>query len=257
MHRLLRALLALWLGLAACSFPEVTIVEETMVDDAECAESAECPASAEACEQAICENGACVFAAAMPESVCTRTDGSPGVCATDMTCVQCTDDTPCQDTSLECVDGFCSPNHCTTPDPGDETDDNCGGSCPPCGVGRGCMVAGDCVSGVCTEETCAGCVDEMDCDAGLFCDDISGECRAPLADGVSCTQDNQCVSGHCAAEDGVCCNDACDGKCESCKGIDTDMPTGQCEPVRAGIDDEQCTLLGLGTCDGNRECSLF
>jgi len=39
---------------------------------------------------------------------------------------------------------------------GDETGEDCGGSCPPCPIGEGCEVAKDCVTGVCgTGNLCA------------------------------------------------------------------------------------------------------
>ncbi len=37
---------------------------------------------------------------------------------------------------------------------GDETDQDCGGSCPPCGLGSGCEQAEDCVSYVCVSGLC-------------------------------------------------------------------------------------------------------
>ena len=37
---------------------------------------------------------------------------------------------------------------------GDETDVDCGGSCSPCDDGLGCLAPGDCVSMICTEDSC-------------------------------------------------------------------------------------------------------
>ena len=43
-------------------------------------------------------------------------------------------------TSITCTDGTIN---------GDETDVDCGGSCPPCGVGEACATAADCESAEC------------------------------------------------------------------------------------------------------------
>ena len=37
---------------------------------------------------------------------------------------------------------------------GDETDIDCGGSCPPCGSGSSCSIPWDCESGVCAGNVC-------------------------------------------------------------------------------------------------------
>ena len=72
--------------------------------------------------------------------------------------------------SVTCAGGdYCSGGACLTPacddglENGDETDEDCGGSCPDCGDGLGCDTFLDCLSGVCS----------------------SGECQAPTCfDGV-------------------------------------------------------------------------
>ena len=84
----------------------------------------------------------------------------------------------------------------------------------------------------------------------------------PSEDGRVCRDAGECKSGFCV--EGVCCDDGCDGTCESClareKGRGDD---GTCGPVRAGGDDDGCTDEGAescgqnGTCDGSGECALY
>jgi hypothetical protein len=52
----------------------------------------------------------------------------------------------CVDESGACMDGARD---------GNETDVDCGGGlCAPCGPGSACNVAGDCMSGLCTNDVC-------------------------------------------------------------------------------------------------------
>jgi hypothetical protein len=78
---------------------------------------------------------------------------------------------------------------------GDETDRDCGGSCPPCDVGRRCVVATDCAIGECIVGLCrtASCVDlalsgtETDVDCG------GGECPR-CAPSQACEVGDDCSS---------------------------------------------------------------
>ncbi len=95
----------------------------------------------------------------------------------------------------DCTDGVLN---------GTETGVDCGGpTCSSCVPGQGCLVAGDCDSGVCTGNICQAptCVDgvqngsETDVDCG-------GACGATCALGDSCGGGGDCVSGSCPA--GTC-----------------------------------------------------
>lgn len=87
---------------------------------------------------------------------------------------------------------------------GDESDVDCGGSCPlPCAAALACRAPADCQSGTCTAAgTCAApsCTDgrrdgfESDVDCG-------GNC-APCARARRCLDGGDCVTGYCAG--GVC-----------------------------------------------------
>jgi hypothetical protein len=79
--------------------------------------------------------------------------------------------------------------------------------------------------------------------------------------GRSCLSGSDCMSGHCVDE--VCCDQACDGMCESCRAADQAKgKDGVCGSVAAGKDpDDDCaqgdTVCGAtGSCDGGRDCEL-
>ena len=162
----------------------------------------------------------------------------------------------------DCVSTFCRPtdNTCQTPSctdtfqNQDETDVDCGGSCPPCMNGEGCGVHADCTSGYCqpTDSTCrpAECMDgaknqdETDVDCG-------GTCGATCDDGEDCGDSGDCLNGFCRPTDSTCrtptCSDMfqnqdetdvdCGGTCgatcvvgETC-AIDGDCVSTFCRPT--------------------------
>jgi len=86
---------------------------------------------------------------------------------------------------------------------GDETDLNCGGSCPPCATGKGCLQDVDCVSNSCNGVVCVvSCTDgianqdetDVDC-GGLTC--------GPCALGQDCNANADCANDNCGVG-GVC-----------------------------------------------------
>ncbi len=120
---------------------------------------------------------------------------------------KCDDGQLCEDGAQDCKsqacgnDGRCVAAACNDDlRNGDETDVDCGGSCPgKCEVGGGCELgARDCASAVCgADSLCAApsCVDavmngdEVDVDCGPDC--------APCGIGSLCTAPEQCASGLC------------------------------------------------------------
>jgi hypothetical protein len=82
----------------------------------------------------------------------------------------------------------------------------------------------------------------------------------PSRNGQACGDDNQCQSGHCA--DGFCCNQVCNGPCESC-GLAGSL--GKCKNLSAGstAKHEACSAESAascgrtGKCDGRGGCALF
>ena len=105
----------------------------------------------------------------------------------------------------------------------DESDVDCGGqACSPCDVGQACNEAGDCVSLVCSGNTCQApaCTDgakngdETDVDCGGSC--------APCAPNQGCSVPEDCTSGICENE--VCVPASCrDGVLN---GTETDLDCG-------------------------------
>jgi hypothetical protein len=126
----------------------------------------------------------------------------------DGACVQCV----ATDASLRCPGGracdgvWCVPEHCVNDaqDAGlGETGFNCGGPCRPCQAGDRCRVASDCMSGVCTNESCMipNCSDGVKngLESGVDC----GKLFCPRCEpGGGCQTGADCKSGVCWA--GAC-----------------------------------------------------
>lgn len=82
-------------------------------------------------------------------------------------------------------------------------------------------------------------------------------------DGTKCTDDSECTSGVCA--DGVCCNERCDGACDSCVAANKQGrgPDGECGKAAANTDprnrchadtDHLRSCKADGMCDGEGKC---
>ena len=198
--------------------------------------------------------------------------------------LQCNDGVGCG-VAADCKSGVCDPesNTCAAPACGDlvkngsETDVDCGGSCAPankCANGLGCLIGGDCQSGVCDPmaETCSA----PACDDGVLNgDETDVDCGGSCAPndlcntGEGCLANTDCASGVCDEATGTClapvCGDgvtqtgeACDdGNQTNGDGCD-DGPGGNCTVTACGngvvTDDEDCDdgnlTLGDGCDDG-------
>lgn len=109
------------------------------------------------------------------------------------------------------------------------------GNCQAGGGSQPCAPA-LCVGGACN----TSCTGNDDCHAAGFC--AGTVCAEKLNDGESCGADDECQNGHCV--DGVCCNNACEGACQSCS-------TGVCELREAGdLGGPSCAPF---VCDGISE----
>ncbi len=99
----------------------------------------------------------------------------------------------------------------------------------PCADGATCE-SGSCADGVCCATACDGVCEVCNapgsqgtcavtpgaqdaCEEGSACNQ-DGRCVRPVGD--ACTDDDGCASNLCV--DDVCCDRACDGACESCRG---------------------------------------
>jgi MYXO-CTERM domain-containing protein len=84
-----------------------------------------------------------------------------------------------------------------------------------------------------------------------------------LADGAACQTEGECRSAFCV--DGLCCDQACDGTCQTCRGSDkASGADGACGFVKSGIDpgsdcpDQGAASCGMnGSCDGGGACAKY
>ena len=146
----------------------------------------------------------------------------------------------------------------------DETDIDCGGSCPKCEDGKNCSTDTDCLSGwcyngVCTTPSCSDGVqnqNETGIDCGGPCPpcescndsiknqdetdiDCGGSCPK-CEDGKNCSTDEDCISGWCFL--GVCTSPSCsDGiQNQNETGIDCGGPCLPCTDGEPCLVDSDC-----------------
>lgn len=95
---------------------------------------------------------------------------------------------------------------------GDETDLDCGGSCPPCDADQNCQDNDDCASKACKSGVCLGepaCTDDVPCEPSALACHASACVEFACVDqpqngivcddGLVCTQDDACDAGACVA----------------------------------------------------------
>jgi hypothetical protein len=101
---------------------------------------------------------------------------------------------------------------------GDESDLDCGGSCPPCPSGKRCVLAGDCVGGLCLPSIGQGAYRDRVCALAATCldgisdgDETDTDCGGPTCtrctNGKKCTNPDDCLNGVCT--NGTCAQGAC------------------------------------------------
>jgi hypothetical protein len=118
-----------------------------------------------------------------------------------------------------------------------------------------CDGTGKCVAATpvsCGGQPCIGtrcdipCSATVSCPTGLYCSGTT--CAAQKTGGSKCAADTECSTNHCA--EGVCCDGACNTKCNSCLQANTGQTDGKCSTVRAGvIHGTDCP--GAATCPAN------
>jgi hypothetical protein len=215
--------------------------DETDVDcggscSADCGNGQGCD-SAEDCIAGVCnDDGTCEPPSCM--------DGVQNGDETDVDCGgecpnQCDDGDGC-DEDADCVSmncdeetGMCLPpaNNCSDGmQNGDETDVDCGGSCPDkCDDGEGCDDDTDCMSMNCDEET-GTCLPPDGCSDGMQNGDetdvdCGGSCPDDCEDGEGCEDDDDCISMDChpgmmICQPGTSCSDG------MLNGDETDVDCG-------------------------------
>ena len=174
---------------------------------------------------------------------------------------------------------------------GDETDIDCGGSCPACEPGQGCALASDCTSGVCisaappwvcavpncsdgvangdeTDVDCGGPTCSTGCPAGDNCNVASdcdsgvctgNECQAPTcSDGVQngTESDIDCGGPSCAGcPPGDTCNTASDCDSGVCTGGICQTPTCTDNVENGSETDIDCGGSCPDDCEINEGCN--
>ncbi len=150
-----------------------------------CAHGAACENDGD-CQSQDCYQGSCADAehCSNHEKDRDETDVDCGG-----SCAPCADGLVCSD-DADCQSGFCDPqtNRCSPAGDcsnevldGDESDIDCGGSCPPCADGLDCAEDSDCQSGLCDpdEGTCAASDEDADGDGVA-----NGEDNCPFTSNV-------------------------------------------------------------------------
>jgi hypothetical protein len=232
-----------------------------------CEAPTDCPAQATLCLANTCNNNMCGTMEAPQGTACTDNNGK--VCNNAGVCIGCNSSSDCTGGDV-CMGGACVSATCNDGSSTDDmkTDVDCGGpNCPACGIGKMCLVARDCTTGVCTGDMCVTCGQDSDCASGNFCDPTNngGTCTPAQATGASCSNGDgtQCSTGFCA--DGYCCDMACTGTCEACSGaLKGGGNNGHCGAIKVGTDPKmQCNDQGMascgndGSCDGNGACQDY
>jgi hypothetical protein len=209
---------------------------------------------------------------------------------------RCSKPADCASRVCNVATGECKPPTCADGVAnGPETDVDCGGSCAPCDVAKGCKVGGDCTSGVCADggaglrcqapsntdgvkngdETgvdCGGagnprCADGQGCVAPSDCTSDSckaGACAAPTpADGVKNGDETDVDCGgpdapRCA--DGLKCGVDADCKSDVCKDTNgtrlCQIPSATDGKKNGTETDVDCGGAGNPTCKAGKTCAV-
>jgi plastocyanin len=184
------------------------------------------------CQVGACEEGVAQVVASPLNTPCG--DEGMGFCNADANCVDCTMNSQCMSMICNVGEGTCAPATCgNMMDDGDETDVDCGGSCPSCGTGLGCNDGNDCLSFVCEGGMCQA---PMCNDQEQNGDETDEDCGGPDCPGCQleegCQTGDDCVSTICKQ-----------GQCAQINGCDpntaTDL-TGQAQ-----------VMIAFGGAEGN------
>ncbi len=193
------------------------------------------------CRSAVCDE-TCQAPTCEDEA---RNGGESGTdCGGDSTCPRCGSGEGCDEESdcdraegLVCVEGgTCALSSCEDGVPGGtETGTDCGGDCPPCDTGEGCLSGDDCSSQICSgsplECQAASCEDsatngdETDLNCG------GGACD-PCGTGGTCERDEDCESLVC--DEGVCIAPSCSDRAQNRDETDLNCGGTHCSRCVAG-----------------------
>jgi len=180
--------------------------------------------------------GTCTTKCALTKDCAIAADCASNHCVGSK-CVEC-------ETGTDCTSGVCTGNACaaaTCSDMlknGSETDVDCGGTCPDCGLGRTCAVDGDCASTHCVGLTCVQCTSGTECPSGVCTSNAcaAATCSDMLKNGSetdvdcgggtcpdcalakTCAGDSDCLSNHCVGLTCVECTSGSECPSSVCTG---------------------------------------
>jgi hypothetical protein len=273
-------------GSGACSFPDA----KTSCTSPSCAAGelttgacdtqGGCLQSKTSCGGLICANASSCKTSCTADTDCLGTNVT--CVAGSCTAVKANGESCGQNSKLcksgHCVDGVCCDNACAgacsacnlpgkvgscSPEPDGTTCgvDSCASAmftAPRCNSGACKTTPTACFPYLCAKggaAACAtACAKDSECASGHYCD--AGACKLEIKNGQPCGANNQCKSGLCTAKEKVCCDRACGGECESCKGNSscTFEPAGTvCNKTSpdACVDEPATSFLSKWRCSGS------
>ncbi len=129
---------------------------------------------------------------------------------------------------------------------GTETDIDCGGSCSTkCAEGKGCNVAGDCVTQACTNNKCVSACNNGIKDGTESDKDCGGSCPTKCANQANCNTAADCVSNSCnlSVSPHVCVSSLCQNGAKD--NGETDIDCGgpncaKCDDAKSCLGDSDC-----------------
>lgn len=152
------------------------------------------------CTSESCAGGEPKYTPLPSTTSCTQDGGKR--CDGSGKCVECL-------SASDCTSGVCGvTNQCAAPSCDDgkkngaETDVDCGGGCPGCGLNKSCAGDADCISSTCTASVCAASCTDGIADGQETDVDCGGACPNKCASGKGCGGAGDCQSGKCSG--GVC-----------------------------------------------------
>ncbi len=150
---------------------------------------------------------------------------------------------------LLCSGGTCQAPSCSDGvKNGNETDVDCGGSCPACPMGDTCGVDTDCQSAVCSAGTCAApsCIDgvQNEGETGVDCGGPCPSCSA----GMGCHGPADCTSGVCTG--GTCAAPTCSDGVQNQGETAIDCGGPNCAPCGVGLTCVKGGDCTSGVCTG-------
>jgi hypothetical protein len=200
----------------------------------ECVDADDCPNDGDLCQSNECVPEQCGNDTQDPDE--TDVDcGGP-------TCGPCADDQKCL-VDDDCLSGVCDPTALTCTAPacddtvvnGDETDVDCGGSCPnDCKWNQSCKSPDDCIGGACTGSTCSATCTDTEKNASETDVDCGGAVCDGCANGEDCVANTDCLSNICTGN--KCAADPCTNTTKDGSETDVDCGGGTCPDCANGLD---------------------